>query len=154
MCGRRKRSGMMGSGWKAEDVALLGPFQFLADEGGPFETDLHRGVAAALEPFREAENLGGPTRAIGTLDHDQPSGDVFKFGTRDAVAVEAAFGRGRDDDLLLVAFHDSDSAEMVFGEGLRGAGGEGRRPSARLKLSRSSLLLNSWRTSTCCFSTS
>ena len=76
-----------------ENVALLGGFEFFADQGGAFETYLNGVVARGLQPLDQSGDLGGSARAVGSLDHDEFAGKFFDLHPGQTQTKEAL---GRD----------------------------------------------------------
>src|SRR5208337_508724 len=79
-------------GGAAEDVPVLRLVQFLADERGTFETDLHRAVTAALQPVSQPDDLRRTPGTIRALHDDQLAREPVQINVGDAVSVKAAVG--------------------------------------------------------------
>ena len=55
-------------------------------------------MTSTLKPLNQAGNLGGSSGAVGTFDHDQFAGQFLEIRSRQAMAIELAYGGPRDHD--------------------------------------------------------
>src|SRR5207249_1115675 len=93
----------------AQNVSLLGLLQFFADQGRAFEPDLYGSVAAAFEPLDQRSNLRRTPRTVGALDDDQLAGQLGQIHAGNSVAVIAAFGGSRNEDMIWAgSFHSTN----------------------------------------------
>src|SRR5262249_10285003 len=140
----------------AQNVSVLRPLQFLADERGAFQAHLHRGVPAGLQPPDELGDLRGTARAVRALHDDEFADEFLELHAGDAVAVKAALRRRqRVGGFGGFSFHaamspsTSSGCELPLGR-IGGGSGNGL---CRRNSSRSIRSLTSRRTTVCCVST-
>ena len=63
----------------AQNVSVLRLVQFLADERGAFQADLHGRVAAPFQPVHEPRDLRGTARTVRAFDDNQFARQFLEF---------------------------------------------------------------------------